>query len=96
MQPELNISVQLFGSATLKCDADGNPPPRYEWWHSMTDSTTTDEKSWIPRGNASVLQLQNVTYSDQGKYICKVMNYIGGSEHSARNELTRLTVYGML
>ena len=31
VDPEDNVEVLVGGNTTLRCEADGNPPPKYRW-----------------------------------------------------------------
>ena len=31
VEPQDNVEVLIGGNTTLKCNADGNPPPKYRW-----------------------------------------------------------------
>uniref|UniRef100_A0A146ZPN5 MALT paracaspase 2 n=1 Tax=Fundulus heteroclitus TaxID=8078 RepID=A0A146ZPN5_FUNHE len=49
----------------LKCKAEANPPPQYEWYHN---------KMPIPQQKASSLRIPCVTTEHRGEYRCKAFN----------------------
>ncbi|KAM4738870.1 MALT paracaspase 2 isoform 2-T2 [Anableps anableps] len=49
----------------LKCRAEANPPPQYEWYHN---------KMPIPQQKACSLSIPCVTTEHRGEYRCKVFN----------------------
>ncbi len=56
----------------MTCRADGNPPPRYQWLQKLPTHEI------ILRGEGPQLIIDNVTYDQQGEYVCKAINEIRG------------------
>ncbi|CAB0004406.1 unnamed protein product, partial [Nesidiocoris tenuis] len=46
----------------------------------------------LVRSNDARLHIRNVSYHHQGEYICRVWNYIGGSERSVQSDPVALQV----
>ncbi|KAF8789131.1 Down syndrome cell adhesion molecule-like [Argiope bruennichi] len=82
------------GSASLKCTATGNPPPRVTWY---LDGSIIGRTGRISIGDyitehahvVSFLNITDVRVEDGGEYKCQVSNDVGSTSHSAR-----LNVYG--
>ncbi|CAL1264725.1 unnamed protein product [Larinioides sclopetarius] len=82
------------GSASLKCTATGNPPPRITWY---LDGSIIGRTGRISIGDYNTehahvvgfLNITDVRVEDGGEYKCQVSNDVGSTSHSAR-----LNVYG--
>ena len=72
----------------MTCRADGNPPPRYQWLQKLPTHEV------ILRGEGPQLLIDNVTYDQQGEYICKAINEIRGEHRAIQSEPIILEVTG--
>ncbi len=54
----------------MTCKADGNPPPKYQWLQKLPTHEV------LVRGEGPQLLIDNVTYDQQGEYVCKAINEI--------------------
>ncbi|CAG7664521.1 unnamed protein product, partial [Allacma fusca] len=88
--PERLMVAALYNRTMLVCQAEGNPPPAYQW----LQKTSTAEETVYVRGAEHMLVIHNVTYEYQGKYICKATNTISGNERTILSEPIDLNVVG--
>lgn len=58
------LTVTLYDSTRLECQAEGNPPPRYQWLHRRP-SKDGDEADIVIRSEDRYLHITNVTYEHQ-------------------------------
>ena len=72
-----------FSKLRFECTADGNPSPKYQWLHEG------EVKSY-----SRYLEIERLSYSDQGEYICVATSLIRGERREVRGEGIRLTVSG--
>ncbi|KAK5622707.1 hypothetical protein CRENBAI_025861 [Crenichthys baileyi] len=63
----------------MKCKAEANPPPQYEWYHN---------KMPIPQQKACSLKIPCVTTEHRGEYRCKVFNLY----HEAWSDTATVTI----
>ncbi|XP_043985949.1 MALT paracaspase 2 isoform X1 [Gambusia affinis] len=82
----LRISQQPISQAAsegdvlvLKCRAEANPPPQYEWYHN---------KMPMPQQKACSLRIPCVTTEHRGEYRCKVFNLY----HEAWSDTATVTI----
>lgn len=90
--PERLVVAALYNRTVLVCQAEGNPPPSYQW---LQKTTTADEVVYV-RGAEHMLVIHNVTYEYQGKYFCKATNFISGTERTSQSDQIDLSVMGKL
>ncbi|XP_076333580.1 irregular chiasm C-roughest protein-like isoform X1 [Tachypleus tridentatus] len=90
VEPSPQVSLSLYSSAKLICQAVGNPQPEYSWLQKVPG----EQLAWQERGNDPFLTIPNVTYSFQGRYICEAKNYIKGKEYKTQSEEIKLDVSG--
>lgn len=90
--PERLVVASLYNRTVLVCQAEGNPPPSYQW----LQKTTTAEETVYVRGAEHMLVIHNVTYEYQGKYFCKATNFISGTERTSQSDQIDLSVMGKL
>lgn len=57
------LTVTLYDSARLECQAEGNPPPRYQWLHRRPKEG--EEADIVIRSEDRYLHITNVTYEHQ-------------------------------
>lgn len=78
----------MNGQAVLKCEAEGNPAPRYQWLQKLPTQEV------LIRGYEQQLVIPDVTYDHQGEFVCKAMNNLNGEDHSVQSEPIRVKVSG--
>ncbi|KAF6200938.1 hypothetical protein GE061_005385 [Apolygus lucorum] len=88
--PDKQMTSSLFSEASFDCEAEASPTPSYQWLQRVP----TMENSVLVRSNDARLHIRNVSYHHQGEYICRVWNYIGGSERSVQSDPVILQVVG--
>ena len=92
MGPTRLITAPLYSEATFSCEAEGNPPPGYQWLQKVPSAGDT----LFTRGSEAKLKIFNITYDYQGEYICRVSNNIGGTERNVDSEPITIQVVGKL
>ena len=80
LQPPVQTTVNKSQTATLKCTAVGNPPPRVTW--SKVNSSLPVGRHAVESSGALILQ--DVRPGDEGHYTCKAENLLGTINASAR------------
>lgn len=80
VHPE-SISVTLGQSAKLECVAVGSPSPKIHWFHNDT-AIKSDHKYKIST-DGTLLEIKDVSVSDNGLYVCEARNSLGYRETSA-------------
>ena len=83
LQHPVHTKVNESQTATLKCTADGNPPPKVTW---------SKQNSMLPVGrhvveSSGALIVKDVRPEDDGVYRCEAKNFFGSS-----NTTVKLTV----
>ena len=86
--PSKYISAHVHNRTTLSCLAEGNPPPRYQWLQKLPTHEV------LVRGYSQYLNIENVTYEDQGEYVCKAVNVINGEQRSVQSDSISVEVIG--
>jgi hypothetical protein len=79
--PNLTSYAEGATSITLKCSADGNPPPTFTW-HKESDMNTT-----LVTGKTFTLSQNDVIFNNTGKYVCVGHNTINGKQHKLTADL---------
>ena len=69
--PSKIVAAKTHNSTILSCNAEGNPPPRFQWLQKLPSHEV------LVRGHTRQLYIENVTYDDQGEYVCKAINELG-------------------
>jgi hypothetical protein len=82
------LTVTLYESTRLECQAEGNPQPRYQWLTGCTGDPRT-AKRILSSG-----RITNVTYEHQGEYICIAISTINGLERMIQSEAITLRDVG--
>ena len=77
------IRVGHDNNARFECTADGKPSPKYQWLHGG------EVKSY-----SRYLDIERLSYSDQGEYTCVATTIIRGERREARGEGVWLTLTG--
>ncbi|XP_013787845.2 carcinoembryonic antigen-related cell adhesion molecule 5-like isoform X2 [Limulus polyphemus] len=90
IEPYPYVSLALYSSTQLICEAAANPEPLYTWLQKLPG----EMQAWQERGNDARLIITNITYSFQGRYICEARNYIKGIEYKVQSEEIKLDVTG--
>ncbi|XP_023163375.2 tyrosine-protein phosphatase Lar isoform X3 [Drosophila hydei] len=75
--------IEVGHTVQMQCKAIGNPVPNIYWIINQTKVDMSNPRYVINNG---VLQINNSTEEDQGKYECVAENIIG-TEHSKANNL---------
>ncbi|XP_030241630.1 tyrosine-protein phosphatase Lar isoform X5 [Drosophila navojoa] len=75
--------IEVGHTVQMQCKAIGNPPPTIYWIINQTKVDMTNPRYVINNG---VLQINNSSEEDQGKYECVAENSIG-TEHSKATNL---------
>lgn len=78
----------------FECNADGNPPPKYQWIQKGVNSNEISANNGIVRSTEPKLHYHNITYDYQGEYVCVVSNTIGGKERTAESQTITFQVIG--
>ncbi|XP_029003513.1 MALT paracaspase 2 [Betta splendens] len=77
-QPEPQ-TVAEGDTLSLRCNAEANPPARYEWYHN---------KLAMPQHKTPSLKIPCVTTANRGQYRCKVFNLY----HTAWSDTVKVTI----
>jgi hypothetical protein len=85
------LTVSLYESARLECQADGNPSPRYQWIQRILQN---GEEIITIKSQDRYTSVSNVTYEDQGDYICTITNVINGQERTVNSDPVNVRVVG--
>ena len=78
----------MKNKTVLTCEAEGNPPPRYQWLQKLRT------QELLIRGYEKRLVIPNVTYDHQGEFVCKAINSIRGEDRSVQSEPILVEVSG--
>ncbi|XP_066601564.1 kin of IRRE-like protein 3 isoform X3 [Prorops nasuta] len=87
--PDRLTTALLYSGASFECHADAMPPAEYRWAQIFTDGRLPAEC-----GSGQRLTLTNVTYDQQGQYICLASNKINGNIREAKSNPVSLQVVG--
>ena len=85
LAPPMSIVVNESGTASLQCEAEGNPEPKVTWL-KQNISLSVYKRVLSSRGG---LMITDVTSQDEGMYTCVARNILGEVSASAT-----LTVQG--
>ena len=86
---ESNLHKMVGGKTKFICHGEGNPKPTYRWIQvSASDHTE------IVRSEDNLLNMNDITFKDQGVYMCEVRNTIKGEHLVTRSEAIKLEVEG--
>lgn len=88
MGPSKVVAATVNNKAVLTCEAEGNPPPRYQWLQKLRTQEV------LIRGYEKKLVIPNITYDHQGEFVCKAVNIIRGEERSVQSEAISVKVSG--
>ncbi|XP_043488099.1 hemicentin-1 isoform X1 [Polistes fuscatus] len=87
--PELLTTALLYSGASFECQADAMPPAEYRWAQIFPDNRMP-----VECGTGHRLILTNVTYEQQGQYICLASNKINGHVREVKSDPVFLQVVG--
>lgn len=100
--PERLVDLEVGNRAKFECSADGNPQPEFEWLQKVEGEKEAgkggvSEAKVYSRGVGKRFQLKNVTYENEGMWVCTARNVIkgdgknhSGKEYFAKNILPAL------
>ena len=88
-EPRVERSVTVHNRTVLRCHAEGNPQPKFQWLQRLP------QEQVVKRGYESELVIEDAGYSDQGEYTCRAINTVGGDRREATSEVIRLQVSGV-
>jgi len=88
-EPLSEKSVMVHNKTVLTCTAEGNPEPKYEWLQQLPSGQVRK------RSYSTNLVIEDVSYKDQGEYMCMASNLIGGERRQVQSEVVRLEVAGV-
>ncbi|KAL9952578.1 hypothetical protein ACROYT_G039848 [Oculina patagonica] len=77
--PPMTMVVNETGTASLQCEAEGNPEPKVTWL-KQNSSLVADKRVVPSRGG---LMITEVTSQDEGMYTCVAKNILGEITSSA-------------
>lgn len=80
-------------NAQFKCDAESNPPAKFEWLQKFPDLDNSKGQVFS-RGFGKALSLQNVTYEHEGTWACVATTTIKGRERKVTSEPITVEVVG--
>ena len=78
----------MGNKTTLTCEAEGNPPPKYQWLQKLP----TQEISI--RSYTKDFVINNVTYEYQGEFVCNAVNTINEQKRSVQSDPIKVEVSG--
>ncbi|XP_043281902.1 kin of IRRE-like protein 2 isoform X3 [Venturia canescens] len=87
--PERLSTALLYSGASFECHADAMPSAEYRWAQIFSDGRAPAEC-----GVGQRLILSNVTYAQQGQYICLASNKINGNLREVKSNPVSLQVVG--
>ncbi|XP_071650835.1 irregular chiasm C-roughest protein isoform X2 [Temnothorax longispinosus] len=87
--PDRLTTALLYSGASFECHADAMPPAEYRWAQIFTDGRMP-----LECGTGQRLILTNVTYEQQGQYICLASNKINGNIREVKSDPVSLQVVG--
>merc|ERR1719410_2209127 len=64
-EPRVQRSVTVHNKTVLRCNAEGNPKPKFQWLQRLP------QEQVVKRGYESELVIEDAGYSDQGEYTCR-------------------------
>ncbi|XP_034147844.1 matrix-remodeling-associated protein 5 [Esox lucius] len=85
---QLVLMARLGESASMACQATGEPPPAIMWLSPSNDVITSSTKYKIL--DDGTLVIKRVTLADQGKYVCVARNSAGDDIKNTRLEVEGL------
>nr|XP_054926797.1 protein sax-3-like isoform X2 [Dermacentor andersoni] len=87
----VDVVVRKHEPVTLRCGADGDPPPRITWFHDGKTVRDSATRMVLPEGQLFFLQVQHSRREqDTGLYWCTATNALGTAR--SRNASVELAV----
>ncbi len=77
--PAGTINLKESSSLTLKCSAEGNPPPQitwYRWSHYKTHITSPKQQLITTTNTSTELQIDQISRDDPNTYECIATNNV--------------------
>ncbi|XP_012277027.1 hemicentin-2 [Orussus abietinus] len=87
--PDRLTTALLYSGTSFECHADAMPPAEYRWARIFLDGRPP-----VECGSGHRLILTNVTYEQQGQYICLASNKINGNIREVKSDSVSLQVVG--
>ncbi|KAK8768781.1 hypothetical protein V5799_014753 [Amblyomma americanum] len=85
----MDVVVRKHEPVTLRCGADGDPPPRIAWFHDGRPVRDSATRMVLPEGQLFFLQVQHSRRDqDTGLYWCSATNPLGSAR--SRNSSVEL------
>lgn len=72
-QPIGTQTVEIGGTASITCHAQGDPEPEFSWLHESVPVDILDSNNRLSIENGT-LKVYNVTENDKGEYLCIAAN----------------------
>ncbi|XP_076752883.1 neural cell adhesion molecule fasciclin 2 isoform X2 [Xylocopa sonorina] len=71
------VDVVEGEDASIQCEANGKPPPKFTWVKSLTHQSLSDVDRFSVDPDTGVLTIKNVNRDDDGEYQCTATNAAG-------------------
>jgi hypothetical protein len=87
-KPARFINLEVGDRTKLECFADGSPTPEFEWLQRVEDKEGSRESNAAvtptihSRGDGKIMDFDNVTYDNEGMWVCAAKNNIKGKTTS--------------
>ena len=80
--PQKLVDLDVGRSTQFECDADSNPPAKFEWLQRLPefDLAQGQRGQVYSRGFGKTLTIKNVTYEHEGKWACVASTPIKGKQ----------------
>ena len=81
-RPTRLVNLEVGEYSKLECFADGSPTPEFEWLQRV--EVEGRESNAVPaaihsRGDGKIMDFANVTYDNEGMWVCAAKNNIKGT-----------------
>jgi len=94
--PQRLIDLDVGKSFEFKCDAQSNPPSKFEWMQKLPilELEKDPRRPVYSRGFGKSLILKNVSYEHEGMWACTATTVIKGRERKITSEPIKVEVVG--